>query len=842
MRPTTIAVLLCVLAAAAAAADRSAGNASPAAALNLENLARGRPYTVTPRPDYRHCTDPGDAAQLTDGAYTRGYFWTQKSTVGWRLGPPKFVRIDLGAERPVRGVSWSTAAGVAGVQWPQAILIFVSRDGQEWFEAGDLVRLSARRAEPPAQGYATHVYWTDALATRGRYVQLAAVPSGPYLFCDEIEVFRGPDALLQAAAPGRPVADPHAAMASRQVTALAQAQFRRDLAAVRAGLEAADPAGPQKAALAARADALSARIEAMPPLEAAGFRAVLPMTDLEHDIFRLHAAVRRARGEPPLRLWKTHRWDPLAPSQGPEAGSARGSAAKAETAVAAAVPALAVHAMQGERRADVLNLTSAGDEDLAVRLRLTGLPGGATPPYLSVHEVEHAGTRHFVSVAAALPPAARDGDGWLVTVPAGMTRQVWFSFRPEDLAAGTYEGAVTVRAPGADAGPVPVRLRVYPLRMPEAKTLRLGGWSYTNGRGSYGVTSENRSAFISYLRSRHVNAPWATSAAMPAGTYDAAGAMVEEPDTANFDAWVRQWPGAACYMVFASVGSYASVQPSFAGSEAGTPLFEKKVAAWIRFWAGHMRRLGLGPDRLGLLLVDEPNRPEQYEAIAAWARVIQKAEPEVLVWEDPCPASWDGFDAMAASVDVLTPNRSHWLERGEAFRERFRALRRGGRPLGFYSCAGPARCFDPYSYYLLQQWQCFEEGATWSGFWAFGDNARQSCWNEYLAEGNGPYCPLYLDETSVTPAKYMEAIAEGVQDYETLVMLRDRVAAAGKAGAPDAARARGRALLAGACGRVLAGAGVEGYRWDAPKDRSAADAVRVEILEVLAALGEYPGR
>jgi hypothetical protein len=193
---------------------------------------------------------------------------------------------------------------------------------------------------------------------------------------------------------------------------------------------------------------------------------------------------------------------------------------------------------------------------------------------------------------------------------------------------------------------------------------------------------------------------------------------------------------------------------------------------------------------------------------------------------------------MAEACDVLVPNRGHWLTRDEAFRERFRTLHKKGKRLGFYSCDGPARCFDPFSYYLVQAWHAFGEGGTWMGFWAFSDNAGTSCWNEYVAPGNGPYCPLYLDAESVTPAKYMEAIGEGIQDYEYLVMLRERVAAAKRAGKASDAVARAERLLGGAVGRVLAGENGTNYRWDEAKDRGVADRVRREVLEALVALPE----
>ena len=79
------------------------------AAPGLENLAVGKPYTLEPSPNYPHCTDPGDATQLTDGQYTDGYFWTQKSTVGWSGVEPIIITIDLGQVQPIRGASWSTA-------------------------------------------------------------------------------------------------------------------------------------------------------------------------------------------------------------------------------------------------------------------------------------------------------------------------------------------------------------------------------------------------------------------------------------------------------------------------------------------------------------------------------------------------------------------------------------------------------------------------------------------------------------------------------------------------------------------------------------------------------------
>jgi len=65
MRLLAISAMLVVAVSAATAADRAGGNTSPAAAHHVENLARGRPYTLTPRPNYPHCTDPVSYTHLT---------------------------------------------------------------------------------------------------------------------------------------------------------------------------------------------------------------------------------------------------------------------------------------------------------------------------------------------------------------------------------------------------------------------------------------------------------------------------------------------------------------------------------------------------------------------------------------------------------------------------------------------------------------------------------------------------------------------------------------------------------------------------------------------------------
>ncbi len=186
----TAAITICFLSTIVPHAFGQAADDPAAYARPSENIALHKPYTMTPRPSYRYCTDEGDATQLTDGVYSNGYFWTQPSTVGWQHAKPVVITVDLGSVQPIRGASLRTAAGTAGVFWPAGIYLFVADEDHVFHWIGDLVSLSANESTPPQEGYATHRYWTDALHTHGRYVAFAVLAE-PYTFVDEVEVYAG---------------------------------------------------------------------------------------------------------------------------------------------------------------------------------------------------------------------------------------------------------------------------------------------------------------------------------------------------------------------------------------------------------------------------------------------------------------------------------------------------------------------------------------------------------------------------------------------------------------------------------------------------------------------------
>lgn len=793
-----------------AAAERQAAGAERLPA--RENLARGRPYTVDPQPNYGYCTDPDDKTQLTDGVYTSGYFWTQKSTVGWTHARPVTITLDLGADVPISGLSYNTAAGVAGVEFPVSIAALVSVDGRGYHAIGDLVALGMSHGIPTPGKYAVHRYWTDGLKAHGRYLKLLIDPGGPYCFVDEIEVYRGDPEWVQLPLPGEEIRYPMEYFQDNLFNAAIKRRIGYDLEAARKAVLGAGLAPAAVAALKDEIAALEAAIGEIPQQDSKGFRSILPLNDLHARVYALHGKARAALGMAPLTVWAANPWDFLQPADLPENPPP---------------PELYIAAMRGETRAGALNLANNSAAPLRAALVFEGLPGGAPPADITVAEVPWTDTYEGTPVAAALPPLAASGGRYEVTVPAGMTRQVFFSFRPQALPAGDHRGSLRVEAAGLPPVLVPVRLRVFGVDFPPEPTLHVGGWDYTDTDGQYGVTPSNRDALIAHLRERYVDSPWGTAAVMPVGRFGPDHQFTEPPDTSRFDTWLTRWPNARRYCVFNAVGD------SIAGAKTDTPAFAPRVVTWIRFWVQYLRGKGIRPDQLVLLLLDEPSQPSQEQIILAWARAIQAAEPDVVLWLDPIhkdPAK--ASPEMMAAVDVLCPNRPMLLQSGPAFADFYRAQKASGRRLDLYSCSGPAFHLDPYSYHRLQAWSCFELGAESTFFWAFADTGGGNPWNAYASKRTA-YSPLFLAPESVTPGKHMEAIRESVEDFEYLVLLRRRVEELVQAAPGHPRLPAARALLAEAVPRVLGAEHAADLEWRAPKDRSLADTVRIAIGEML---------
>jgi len=154
----------------------------------MTNFAKGKSYVVSPPQNYNLTAPESNKTVLTDGVYTTGNFWTQKSTVGWAHTKWVEILIDLERISSIGSILFSTAQGTGGgVDYPDQIDVFVGQDREHLLYVGDLMA----KAERTPKRYETKRLRIDGVDSKGRYVLLLIQGHGSFVFCDEIEVLKG---------------------------------------------------------------------------------------------------------------------------------------------------------------------------------------------------------------------------------------------------------------------------------------------------------------------------------------------------------------------------------------------------------------------------------------------------------------------------------------------------------------------------------------------------------------------------------------------------------------------------------------------------------------------------
>lgn len=733
------------------------------------NLALGQKVLFDAKPNYAYCTGPDDEKQLTDGLYS-GFatqqegsrsIWVQKSTVGWQYIKPTIITIDLGSRQPIAGVSFSTGAGTAGVTWPTAIYVAVSDDDKNWRAVGDLVPLSRKNGKPPVEGYAPFRYVTHDLHATGRYISFSIV-AVPFVFSDEIEVYKGDDAWLQEPVGEFPISSLKQYAADSVVTASTQRRIYNDIDSLERLIAAANIPAQRKQALTARLE-LASKQAATLPLLPKEFKTILPLNDIHRDVLATHGELLASQGIKPLTVWKKHRYAPLILWHKPTGDES---------------PSLQFSMLRQQFRSDAILLTNASSQVQNVTLQLKNVPQAAQDGWLQCYSVAWTDTEDGIPVADALLPLAGNNGNYSVEVPAGMTRKVWFLVDSSKIPSGNYRSTVEVTS-GQQHVSVPLTLDISKTTMNKPR-VSLTMWDYTNSGGLYSMKTPNIPSAIALMRSHHVDTPWATALvlALPdSNVFDSSHRLKTKLDFNHLDSWIASWRGARRYFV------YANVPDSFAGYKIGTPEFNQRVGNWAKALSAHIVALGLKPQQLGILLVDEPHREEQDAIIAGWAKAINAAAPELTLFSDPRwkrPDQTKNQDALT-EMDILCPALGTYNSGGSAVQKYFQYLRAGGHELWFYQTNGPTRKLDPQLYYRYQTWHAFAAGATGSGFWSFGDTGKApTSWNDYSASGIN-YAPAYVDKETVYSSSRWEAVREGVEDYEVLAMLQDAINRSGNA-------------------------------------------------------------
>lgn len=777
-----------------------------------ENVALGCRYTCVPEASYPLTKDEGDARQLTDGRRVTGEcLWTDKAAVGWsNPGGPVTITVDLGSRQPISGGSLSTAAGRASVSFPFAVHILVSDDGETFHGLGELVADSARHGLPSPTGYSAHVYRTAQRLARGRYVRFVVVPSSQFFMCDEVEVYAGHGDQKDQPR-GEPVPDVARLVASQKLTTIVKGRIALDLLALE-----------QRSGDARIGEDLWDELHRMAPVDSVDWRRGVPYNDLHRRVFQAHAEWARESLGSPFLVWKASPWDPLGPFDLPEE----------EPEV---VP-VEIHAMDGEYRSGAFNLTNLTDD--AVNVEVAPSLDGLLIEMLEASEVIHVEAQDRTVVANALRPVPFTGRAWSIEVPAGVTRQVWLTAHPVSVEARTYNCVLEV-GPG-EAGPtqrIPVKIVVHPFQFPAEPTLAVTTWDYCYSGGYIRHPRTWRTA-IQQMREHFITVPWFGMNAVvwrghgPKPWIDDQGNITAHILWGRLEEWIRHWPDARYY---ALILEWREVVPDV-GLRLGNPVHEQALRRYFKSIVARFTERGVPGDRVLICPVDEPWQESKSDFQIRWSKLIKQACPEVSIfcdptWKDPAKAPSE----LYGTAEVVCPNLQLYYGQGggaagaAAF---YQTLREQGKALWTYQCSGPVKTLDPYTYFRLQAWHAFREGMTGIGYWALADMRHKpfgiaGSWNDFSLAGTN-FSITYWDALGVSDSKQLEAIREGVEDYEYLTMLRDAIQRA----PPDVA-AESNAVLGRAVEQIGGSYSAGAIEWRGDRDRGSADRARLDVLREL---------
>lgn len=152
-----------------------------------QDIALHKSYTLSISPNYPYTAPSSDKSSLTDGVYSKGYFWAAKSTVGWEH-VPVFITIDLEQSQPISSVTFNTVRRQDQfVNFPKNIFVFVSNDDENYQYAGDAADDTGNVPGP----YLVKKFVLNNIKATGRYIKISVIPNGTFVFCDEIEVWKG---------------------------------------------------------------------------------------------------------------------------------------------------------------------------------------------------------------------------------------------------------------------------------------------------------------------------------------------------------------------------------------------------------------------------------------------------------------------------------------------------------------------------------------------------------------------------------------------------------------------------------------------------------------------------
>ena len=724
------------------------------------NLARGKGYVFSDKPNYGGCSGDSDATDLTNGKSESSAtgIWVCQDCVCWDSKELVSVTIDLEKEDSIGRVKLFSGGGRAGVHLPAVALVEASDDGKSFHLVGDLVTLSKVRLPRENIGFRVFVFDGEFEPVRARYVRLRMRPTGLYLPITEIEVFAAKGESRTVASLSDSQSDDMLKVQGER--AVISMQMRENMFRLAEDVRY-DGCGYDELLDAIGHYSFDGDVE--------NFHAVYPLCDVQKQIFARHAAHLRRKGEERIVLQPCDFYDVISPVALPKTQNEL---------------VLRQTMMNGEVRGCSLLLCNTTQREMHVRARLEGFEG-------DIYETGYIDSEFFYPTSTYLK-----AHGELCAVP-GLVCQLAVRLKPQGLPVGLHKGGLLIEVDGEQRA-VPVEVEILADKMTAAPKLLTYAWDYLDlpaknaKRAWLGLPAKH---FAQFRQKRNADLCLGTvgvgaqelAACPTAIKVDAEGNILSELDFHIFDNWIANNQGVKIFGVVAIGLNWNNAKFGDKKLEPGSAAFDRAVEAWAHCWREHLKGRGL-LGRVFMQLFDEPGlNPKQdvrklYALMQKWHTPFHRGAPEISLFIDPCNIYPVDCNAFLTNGEIVCPEAE--LLHGDGAEERldaFRQLREQGHPLHVYSCSFGPFMGEPGAF-RNQAWMAFRIGGVASGFWGGTATDSRTSFNRYIHNKNY-YSPYLLDNEGLHLTKHACAQRDGVQDYEYLVrceaLLAEREAAGG---------------------------------------------------------------
>ena len=763
-----------------------------------ENILAGKKAVFENRPDYGLTRSDTDAEELTDGKFRENdRIWFHKESVGWYASAPVHsFYFDLGEEKSIGRVRVHASAGAGGVQWPERLLVLVGDSPNTFALLEDLAATEREKLPEYGSGKYTHWFESTFKPVRARYLKFIvfADKDFPYFFSDEIQAFAAEG---EAAAPTDLVAGTTAEFLRHEKLL---ALFRSDCMRV---IENAKRVGDTS--LQNDLAAVLRRNPRASSLKMLKDDTDFPLNDTQVELVGKNLRLMYKSGIRKPTAWWGDRWAPFHSFSWPEDR-----------------PSIEKKMLPGERRSIALCVSNASME-FKVRF------GASCPLPFTVRQTICSLTSNNFFNSNRLEQLKSINGFYEMNMQPGESRMVFITVAlPRDARPGSY----TLKVALENGNAVDCRILVGHTKFPERLSTDLGFWDYLNSLRCHGqvIDETNLEGCLALLRDYQVNLAWAHESALPfikPEMFNEKDELATAIDFGGIDRWLERVGEHRSYALF--LGGDWRRQFNF-GKDIlkENESFQRRVTSFLTALAAHFEnRWKIGADNVVIHCIDEACTPEQEALLHAWCEAVATAKSpsgkHFLTYGNPAIRAGEVLPRTEiAFLQPLCPYNKAQLE--TCVQTAFERPKEYS--FGFYSCSNRSRERDPYSYYALP----FRFGFLFPnfkgvGFWNLGTAPRDV--NEIDYAGR-TFSALYFAGDKILTSRQWEAIFEGREDYEYLLMLRELSVKQKNEKAAELCR---KVILE--LSMELDGDEKAISLWDTPKDRSRADSQTSRIWDLL---------